>query len=345
MANPSFSTKELQLDGKRVTISGGSVYVDGIQIGIVGVTKSTIGLGNVTNDAQVKRTEMAVADGVATLNSSGLIPYSQLPHITADVWYPADETEMLALSALMWDVAFRADVETWWLLTTNDPTNINDWIQLTGYSGYSGYCGLSGYSGFCGAGVSGFSGFSGYSGKSGYSGFSGKSGFSGYSGYSGSGLSGYSGDSGFSGSGISGYSGYCGLSGYSGFSGFSGANPGASGYSGYSGQGAYTGSSHSADYTLVLGDANSIQVHSSSDSTTRTFTIPSNASVAYPLYTTITFVNESGAGNINIAINSDTMYLAGLVGTTGTRTLIAVGMATAIKVATTTWVITGTNLT
>ena len=42
------------------------------------VTKSQIGLGNVTNDAQVKRSEMGAANGVATLNSSGKIPSSQL---------------------------------------------------------------------------------------------------------------------------------------------------------------------------------------------------------------------------------------------------------------------------
>lgn len=42
------------------------------------VTKSQVGLGNVTNDAQVKRSEMGVANGVATLNENGKIPVSQL---------------------------------------------------------------------------------------------------------------------------------------------------------------------------------------------------------------------------------------------------------------------------
>lgn len=40
--------------------------------------KGDIGLGNVTNDAQVKRSEMGVANGVATLDSDGKIPASQL---------------------------------------------------------------------------------------------------------------------------------------------------------------------------------------------------------------------------------------------------------------------------
>lgn len=43
------------------------------------VTKSQVGLGNVTNDSQVKRSEMGTANGVATLGSDTKIPLSQLP--------------------------------------------------------------------------------------------------------------------------------------------------------------------------------------------------------------------------------------------------------------------------
>lgn len=50
-----------------------------------GITKSTVGLGNVTNDAQVKRAEMGVAGGVATLGSDGKVPTSQLPSYVDDV--------------------------------------------------------------------------------------------------------------------------------------------------------------------------------------------------------------------------------------------------------------------
>ena len=48
-------------------------------------TKEDIGLGNVTNDAQVKRSEMGVANGVATLGSNGKVPSSQLPSYVDDV--------------------------------------------------------------------------------------------------------------------------------------------------------------------------------------------------------------------------------------------------------------------
>lgn len=49
------------------------------------LTKSDVGLGNVTNDSQVKRSEMGVASGVATLDSSGKVPSSQLPSYVDDV--------------------------------------------------------------------------------------------------------------------------------------------------------------------------------------------------------------------------------------------------------------------
>jgi len=47
---------------------------------------------------------------------------------------------------------------------------------------------------------------------------------------------------------------------------------------------------------------------------------------------------------VTIAITSDTMYLAG-TGTTGSRSLAQYGMATAIKMTSTTWIISGNGLT
>jgi hypothetical protein len=93
-----------------------------------------------------------------------------------------------------------------------------------------------------------------------------------------------------------------------------------------------------ATYNLVLADAGKHIVKS--DTSAYTWTIPANASVAYPIGTAITFVNYGSAGNVTIAITSDTMYLAG-DGATGSRTLEPYGVATALKVASTTWVISG----
>lgn len=102
--------------------------------------------------------------------------------------------------------------------------------------------------------------------------------------------------------------------------------------------------SQSGAYTLVLSDANKHILHPSADTTARTFTIPANASVPFPIGTAVTFVNQNGAGVITIAITSDTMRLAG-AGTTGSRTLAANGMATALKVTSNEWIISGTGLT
>jgi hypothetical protein len=100
--------------------------------------------------------------------------------------------------------------------------------------------------------------------------------------------------------------------------------------------------SQSTAYTLVLADAGKTILHPDSDNNARTFTIPANGSVAYPVGTVITFVNL--INTVTIAITTDTMYLAG-PGTTGSRTLAAYGVASAVKVASTTWVISGNGLT
>lgn len=102
--------------------------------------------------------------------------------------------------------------------------------------------------------------------------------------------------------------------------------------------------SKSANYTCVLADAGDHILHPSADTTARTFTIPANSSVAYPIGTAITFVNQNGAGVVTIAITTDTMRLAG-AGTTGSRTLAANGVATALKIAATEWIISGGGLT
>ncbi len=102
--------------------------------------------------------------------------------------------------------------------------------------------------------------------------------------------------------------------------------------------------SQSADYTLVLADSGKHIFHPSADTTARTFTIPANSSVAYPIGTAITFINQNGAGVVTIAITTDTMRLSP-AGTTGSRTLAANGSATCVKVTSTEWLISGSGLT
>lgn len=101
--------------------------------------------------------------------------------------------------------------------------------------------------------------------------------------------------------------------------------------------------SQSAAYTTVLSDSGKVIFHPSTDANARTFTIDSNANVAYPLGTAITFINMTSQV-VTIAITSDTMYLAG-TGSTGSRSLAQYGIATAIKMTSTTWLISGNGVT
>ena len=101
--------------------------------------------------------------------------------------------------------------------------------------------------------------------------------------------------------------------------------------------------SKSAAYTTVLADSGKVIFHPSTDANARTFTIDSNANVAYALGTVLTFINMTSQA-VTVAITSDTMYLAG-TGTTGSRTLAQYGMATAIKMTSTTWIISGNGVT
>ena len=102
-------------------------------------------------------------------------------------------------------------------------------------------------------------------------------------------------------------------------------------------QNAQTGS-----YTLVLADAGK-HIYHASGAGAATYTIPANGSVAYAIGTALTFVNLSST-SISIAITTDTMYLSS-AGTTGTRTLAQYGSATALKVTSTAWIISGSGLT
>jgi hypothetical protein len=102
----------------------------------------------------------------------------------------------------------------------------------------------------------------------------------------------------------------------------------------------------SADYTLALTDDAKHIYHAPTDTAVRTWTIPSNASVPFPVGSVVTFDNDFGAGTVTITIGStDTLVLVGTAGTTGSRTLASGGQATALKVAPTRWRISGVGIT
>jgi hypothetical protein len=101
--------------------------------------------------------------------------------------------------------------------------------------------------------------------------------------------------------------------------------------------------SQSAAYTLVMADSGKTILHPSTDANARTFTIPANSSVAYPIGTVLTFINETSQV-VTIAITTDTMTLVNST-TTGSRSLAQNGIATAVKITSTKWIISGVGLT
>jgi len=97
--------------------------------------------------------------------------------------------------------------------------------------------------------------------------------------------------------------------------------------------------SQTANYQLVLADrGKSILMNGAS----LILTIPANSAVAFPVGTVIIIVNLNALA-LSIAITTDTLTLANSV-TTGTRTLARNGLATCVKIGSTSWLISGAGL-
>ncbi len=96
-------------------------------------------------------------------------------------------------------------------------------------------------------------------------------------------------------------------------------------------------------YTCVLGDSGKHLYKTGASN--GTWTIPANSSVSYQIGTVLTFVNDGNSGVVmSIAITTDTLVFA-VTGSTGTRSLARFGIATALKVTSTRWLISGSGLT
>jgi len=100
--------------------------------------------------------------------------------------------------------------------------------------------------------------------------------------------------------------------------------------------------SQNGNYNIVLGDAGKHIYHPTGQAIA-TYTIPANSNVGFTTGTAITIVNGS-ANNVTVAITTDTMYLSSN-GATGSRTISQWGVATAVKVTSNVWVISGSNIT
>ncbi len=97
-----------------------------------------------------------------------------------------------------------------------------------------------------------------------------------------------------------------------------------------------------ATYTFALTDRG--KSIGKDNTTAYTYTIPANGTVAFPVGSAITVFNGNATSNITIAINSDTLRLAGTT-TTGSRTLAPWGVCTLLKISSTVWLASGSGLT
>jgi hypothetical protein len=95
---------------------------------------------------------------------------------------------------------------------------------------------------------------------------------------------------------------------------------------------------HNATYPIVMTDAGKTLYHTS---TAHTWTIPSNASIAFPVGTIICIENENGAGDITLAITTDTLRWQDQ---TGTRTITADSSCAIKKVTSTVWRLVGSGI-
>lgn len=97
--------------------------------------------------------------------------------------------------------------------------------------------------------------------------------------------------------------------------------------------------SQTVNYQLVLADeSKNVQMNG----TSLTLTIPANASVAFPIGTTIAITNLN-ATSLSVAITTDTLTKAAST-TTGTRTISQNGKCVITKETSTTWIISGSGL-
>lgn len=138
-----------QINAEIVAVKGYTVNGHKISENPV-ISKTDIGLENVTNDAQVKRDEMGVANGVATLDEDGKVPVSQLrgemarvfgiekavatksalPEVAGvaegDKYYVIDEKKIYAKATDAWDEGTTPKEYTIYNFRLSDATGSED---------------------------------------------------------------------------------------------------------------------------------------------------------------------------------------------------------------------------
>ncbi len=114
---------------QKLNIADSSKYVTPTMLSAK--TFDTTSLSNRIN-SKLDTTKLGVANGIATLNSSGIIPSNQLPPVTfSSTSVVASDADMTALStAIVGSIAIRTDVSKNYVLSALPASNLSNWIEL-----------------------------------------------------------------------------------------------------------------------------------------------------------------------------------------------------------------------
>lgn len=124
------ATAALTLSNTGVTAGNYTKVTVDVKGRITAGTNPTTLLGYGITDA-VNVSLVGAANGLATLGSDGKLPVAQLPAIAiTDTFVVADQAAMLALVAQRGDVAVRSDLNKSFILKSESPTTLADWIEL-----------------------------------------------------------------------------------------------------------------------------------------------------------------------------------------------------------------------
>jgi len=122
--------------GTLVTLAAGEfVYVSAFAYTSDAVPLESA-MAKVTNNnaapgTYIPLSQKGAASGVATLDGSGLIPTSQIPPLAiSQPFVVASQAAMLALTAQRGDVAIRTDISETFILSTDNPGTLADWLQV-----------------------------------------------------------------------------------------------------------------------------------------------------------------------------------------------------------------------
>ena len=124
-AAADLATLETEVDGKAST---GSVAALGASLT---EAEDDITALQTAVAGKVDSADVGAAGGVASLDGAGKVPVAQLPAVViTDTFTAASQAAMLALSAERGDICVRSDLNKSFVLSTDDPTTLADWIEL-----------------------------------------------------------------------------------------------------------------------------------------------------------------------------------------------------------------------